>query len=114
MKTYDVKAVPKDILDDLWKLYDYIETGKCSRLTGRIDNAVVEARKKEEWRSSYMKEMVVIMDAKEEGAAEERKNTEAERKRADKAEARATKAESRANKAETELARYKAAFGELT
>ncbi|MCR5237979.1 MAG: hypothetical protein K6E34_12340 [Lachnospiraceae bacterium] len=54
-----------------------------------------------------MKEMAVIMDAKEEGAAEERKNTEAERKRADAAE-------TRADAAESELARYKAAFGELT
>ncbi len=62
---------------------------------------------KEEWRSGYMKEMAVIMDAKEEGAAEERKNTEAERKRADGEK-------KRADAAEAELARYKAAFGELT
>ncbi|MBQ9605648.1 MAG: hypothetical protein IJV16_00525 [Lachnospiraceae bacterium] len=35
-----------------------------------------------------MKEMVLWMDAKEEGREEERKNTEVERKRAEKAEAR--------------------------
>ena len=51
-----------------------------------------------------MKEMVLWMDARdegrEEGRKEERANTEAERKRADEAEA--------------ELAKYKAKFGELS
>ena len=51
-----------------------------------------------------MKEMVLLMDARdegrEEGREEEKVNTEAERKRADKAEA--------------ELAKYKAEFGDLT
>ena len=46
-----------------------------------------------------LKEMVLWMDAKEEGREEERKKTEAEKERADKAEA--------------EVARYKAKFGEL-
>ena len=53
-----------------------------------------------------MKEIVLFMDAKEEGREEEKKNTEIERKRADEAE-------KRADTAESELARYKAAFGEL-
>ena len=35
-----------------------------------------------------MKEIAIIMDAKEEGREEERGNTERERQRADKAEAR--------------------------
>ena len=93
------------------KLYDYIETGKSSsNLTERIDNAVEEAKKIEEWRTGYMKEIVLFMDAKEEGREEgreeEKNNTEIERKRADEAE-------KRADTAESELARYKAAFGEL-
>ncbi len=46
-----------------------------------------------------MKEITVIMDAKEEGREEERKNTEAERKRADDAEAI--------------IARYREKYGEL-
>ena len=86
------------------KLYDYIETGKSSsNLTEWIDNAVEEAKRVAEWRSGYMKEMALFMDAKEEGREdgreEEKKNTEIERRRADIAE--------------SELARYKAAFGEL-
>ena len=57
-----------------------------------------------------MKEMVLYMDAKEEGIEEgiekERQNTEAERKRADEAE-------SRAAAAEAELAKYREKFGGL-
>ncbi len=53
-----------------------------------------------------MKEIALFMDAKEEGREEEKKNTEKERKRAEIAE-------TRADAAESELARYKAAFGEL-
>ncbi len=101
----------EDIPEELRKLYDYIETGKSSsNLTERIDNAVEEAKKIEEWRTGYMKEIVLFMDAKEEGREEgreeEKNNTEIERKRADEAE-------KRADTAESELARYKAAFGEL-
>ncbi len=90
-----------DISEELKNLYDYIETGKKSNdLTERIDAAVDKARKIEKWRSAYMKEMVLWMDAKEEGRAEgieegreegraeERKNTEAAEKRAEIAEAR--------------------------
>ena len=77
-----------------------LETGTCSNdLTERIDGAVVAVRMNEEWRSAYMKEITVIMDAKEEGREEERKNTEAERKRADDAEAI--------------IARYREKYGEL-
>ncbi len=57
-------------------------------------------------RTGYMKEIALFMDAKEEGREEEKKNTEKERKRAEIAE-------TRADAAEAELARYKAAFGEL-
>ena len=87
--TYKGDNIPEGLRD----LYDYIETGKKgNELTERIDAAVDKARKIEEWRSAYMKEMVLWMDAKnegrEEGREEERKNTEAEKERADKAEAR--------------------------
>ncbi len=48
-----------------------------STLTERIEGAVVQGRWNEIWRSSYMKEKVIIMDAIE----EERKRTmEAEEK----------------------------------
>ena len=102
---YNCSYDGEDIPDDLKRLYEYIETGKSeSDLTKRIDAAVGKARKIEEWRSIYMKEMVLWMDARdegrEEGRKEERANTEAERKRADEAEA--------------ELAKYKAKFGELS
>ena len=104
----------EDIPEELRKLYDYIETGKSSSsLTERIETAVVEARKVAEWRSGYMKEIALFMDAKEEGREEEKKNTEKERKRAEIAETRADAAETRADAAESELARYKAVFGEL-
>lgn len=63
------------------------------------------ARKIEEWRSAYMKEMVLLMDAREEGREEEKVNTEAERKRADKAERRV-------RELEAELARLKTHNGD--
>ena len=85
----------------------YIDTGKIgSSLTERLDDAVIKARKLEMWRSEYMKEMVLYMDAIEEGREEERQNTEAERKRADEEKARA-------DKAEAELAKYKEKFGSI-
>ncbi|MBR1525009.1 MAG: hypothetical protein IJ641_11220, partial [Lachnospiraceae bacterium] len=103
-----------NIPDELRDLYDYIETGKKgNELTERIDAAVDKARKIEEWRSAYMKEMVLWMDAKEEGREEQRKNTEAERERADKEKERADKEKERADSAEAIVARYKAQFGEL-
>ena len=68
----------------------------------QIYKAVKKARRIEEWRSDYMKEMVLLMDAKEEGREEgleeERSNTEAERRRADGLAA--------------ELAKYKAKYGD--
>ncbi|MCR5746169.1 MAG: Rpn family recombination-promoting nuclease/putative transposase, partial [Lachnospiraceae bacterium] len=61
----------KDISDDLKKLYDYIETGRAdNELTKRIDEAVIKGRRNEEWRTQYMKEWVVIQDAKDEGREE--------------------------------------------
>ena len=90
---YNCKYKGGDIPQDLRDLLDYVETGESNGdLTRRIDEAVHEARMKEEWRSAYMKEIAIIMDAKEEGREEGREeehvNTERERQRADKAEAR--------------------------
>ncbi|MBQ9606652.1 MAG: Rpn family recombination-promoting nuclease/putative transposase, partial [Lachnospiraceae bacterium] len=60
-----------NISEELKNLYDYIETGKKgNELTERIDAAVDKARKIEVWRSAYMKEMVLWMDAKNEGREE--------------------------------------------
>ncbi|MBO4900280.1 MAG: Rpn family recombination-promoting nuclease/putative transposase [Lachnospiraceae bacterium] len=76
-----------DIPDELRDLYDYIKTGKAkSDLAKRIEEAVDKAKKNETWRAEYVKERVVIMEAREEGREEERENTERERKRADEAE----------------------------
>ena len=95
-----------DIPEELRSLYDYVETGRCrSKLAERIDTAVREARKIEEWRSDYMKEMVLLMDAKEEGREEERINTERERKNTERER-------KRADDLAAELARYKAKYGE--
>ena len=89
-----------DIPEELKQFYDYVETGKSSNeLTRKLDGAVERARKVEEWRSAYMKEITLLIDAREEGIAQgiergielgvkkEQANTEAERLRADKAEA---------------------------
>ncbi len=96
-----------DIPDGLKQFYDYVETGKSSdELTRRLDGAVERARKVEEWRSTYMIESIRLMDAREEGREEERKNTEAAIKRADE-ESR------RADDAEAVIAKYRAKYGEL-
>ena len=46
-------------------------SGKVSdELTARIQSAVKEARRNEDWRADYMKEMALFMDLKEEGRKE--------------------------------------------
>jgi predicted transposase/invertase (TIGR01784 family) len=88
-----------DISEELRFLYDYIMTGKAeSKLTQRIEEAVTKGQRNEVWRTQYMKEWVIIQDARDEGREEgikegikkgqarERVNTERERRRADKAE----------------------------
>ena len=95
--TYAGEKVPEEIR----KLYDYVQTGRVgSPLTERIDEAVTKARMNEVWRTAYMKEQVLLMDAKEEGREEERVNTLRERERADRAEERANSAEERVDSAE--------------
>ena len=76
-----------------------MQTGKpCNELTERINTAVLEARKREEWRSDYMR-----MDTRDAGREEERENTERERKRADMAEERAESEKNRADIAEARV-----------
>ena len=57
-----------DISDEQRNLYDYIMRGVTgSSLTKKIDEAVVKGRKNEIWRTQYMKEWVIIEEAREEG-----------------------------------------------
>ena len=57
--------------ENLRELYDYIRSGKVGGdLSLRIDEAVRRARKNEEWRSEYMKELLHDDDVREEGRAE--------------------------------------------
>ena len=106
---FNCTYIGEDIPKDLKRLYEYINTGKAGdALTKRIDEAVVKARNIEEWRSEYVKEMVLLMDAREEGLEkgrkEEQKNTEKERRRADTESRRADKAEARVRELEAMLA----------
>ena len=59
--------------EHLKELYDYIRTGRAeSALTRKIEEAVGRARKNEQWRSEYMKELLHDDDVREEGRAEGR------------------------------------------
>ena len=65
---YNCAADPEKVPENLRELYDYIRSGKVGGdLTGRIDEAVCRARKNEEWRSEYMKELLHDDDVREEG-----------------------------------------------
>lgn len=65
--------------ENLRELYDYIRTGKVGGdLSRRIDEAVCMARKNEEWRSEYMKELLHDDDVREEGRAEGREEGESQ------------------------------------
>ncbi len=68
---YNCTYAGEDIPDNLREFYDYVENGKAgSELTKRIDEAVVRSRKNSTWRSQYMKEKIVLQDAREEGFEE--------------------------------------------
>ena len=59
--------------ENLRELFDYIRTGRVGGdLSQRIDEAVCIARKNEEWRSEYMKELLHDDDVREEGRVEGR------------------------------------------
>ena len=54
--------------EELQKLYEYVEYGRVdSNLTRKIEQAVDKGRKNALWRTQYMKEWVVIQDAREAG-----------------------------------------------
>ena len=70
---YNCAADPEKVPENLRELYDYIRSGKVGGdLSQRIDEAVCIARKNEEWRSEYMKELLHDDDVREEGRAEGR------------------------------------------
>ena len=103
---YNCSYDGEDIPDDLKRFYEYIETGKSeSDLTKRIDAAVGKARKIEEWRSAYMKEMVLWMDARDEGREEGREEGRKEERK------RVEAAEKRIKELEAEIERLKKANG---
>ena len=86
-----------DIPEELASLYRYIRTGETEgTLTWKIEAAVEKGRKNEIWRSSYMKERTIIMDAIEE-----------EYEGRLKAEERAENAEKRTFEAEKEIMRLR-------
>ena len=106
--TYTGDEIPEDIRN----LYEYIRTGKTENsLTKRIDDAVKKGRRNEKWRTSYMKERVIIMDAIEkerENTLRERERADAETERANAEAERADRAEERIRELEAQLAAAKA------
>ena len=70
---YNCAADSEKVPENLRELYDYIRSGKVGgELSQRIDEAVCMARKNEEWRSEYMKELLHDDDVREEGREEGR------------------------------------------
>ena len=70
---YNCAADPEKVPEKLRELYDYIRSGKVGGdLSRRMDEAVCMARKNEEWRSEYMKELLHDDDVREEGRLEGR------------------------------------------
>ncbi len=70
---YNCNYMGEDLSEDLRKLYDYVEGGRPeSKLTQKIENAVNKGRKNAIWRTQYMKEWVILQDAKDEGREEGR------------------------------------------
>ena len=63
-----IRLTHKDISEDIRNLYEFIGTGNASdELTKKLKSAVMKARINEAWRTQYMKEWVVIQDARDEG-----------------------------------------------
>ena len=70
---YNCVSSSEEVPEHLKELYDYIRTGRAeSALTRKIEEAVGRARKNEQWRSEYMKELLHDDDVREEGRAEGR------------------------------------------
>ena len=70
---YNCVSNAEEVPEHLKELYDYIRTGRAeSALTRKIEEAVGRARRNEEWRTQYMKELLHDDDVREEGRAEGR------------------------------------------
>ena len=70
---YNCVSSSEEVPEHLKELYDYIRTGRAEgALTRKIEEAVGRARRNEEWRSEYMKELLHDDDVREEGRAEGR------------------------------------------
>ncbi len=68
---YNCMYKGKDIPKNLRELYDYIEGKQANNdLTQKINDAVNKARKNEKWRSEFMKERIILQDARAEGREE--------------------------------------------
>ena len=67
---YNCVSSAEEVPEHLKELYDYIRTGRAdSALTRKTEEAVGRARRNEEWRSEYMKELLHDDDVREEGRA---------------------------------------------
>ena len=70
---YNCVSSSEEVPEHLKELYDYIRTGRAGNaLTRKLEEAVGRARRNEEWRSEYMKELLHDDDVREEGRAEGR------------------------------------------
>ena len=68
---YNCRYRGAELPEELQKLYEYVELGRVdSNLTRKIEQAVEKGRKNALWRTQYMKEWVVIQDARDEGIEE--------------------------------------------
>jgi len=68
---YNCTCKGEDIPKNLRELYDYIEGKQANNeLTKKINDAVNKARKNEKWRSEFMKERIILQDARAEGREE--------------------------------------------
>ena len=85
---YNCVSSSEEVPEHLKELYDYIRTGRAeSALTRKIEEAVGRARRNEEWRAEYMKELLHDDDVREEGRAEGRRDGLSEGRTEGKAEA---------------------------
>ena len=65
---YNCKYRGEDVPVDIRNFYEFIGTGRASdELTEKLNSAVAKARRNEVWRAQYMKEWVIIQDARDEG-----------------------------------------------
>ena len=68
---YNCRYRGEELPEELKRLYEYVENGRVdSNLTRKIEQAVDKGRKNALWRTQYMKEWVVIQDARDEGIEE--------------------------------------------